>query len=177
MNPGRPRLLVDAAKIESRVAELASRISDDHAGIDELLVLGVLKGAFVFLADLARRLTVPHRVDFVTLSTYGGSTTPSDTVRLVHDLETDPTGRHVLIVDDVIDTGTTLSHLKQSLVARGAASVKSCVLLNKAKPRDDALQPEYAGFEIDDVWVVGYGLDHAGRYRSLPYVGVLDGVG
>lgn len=177
MLPDEPGLLIDAARIEDRVAELASRISEDHAGNGELLILGVLKGAFVFLADLVRGLTVPHRVDFVTLSSYGDSTTPADAVRWVHDLETDVSGKPVLIVDDVVDTGSTLGHLKETLFSRGASSVKSCVLLSKSKPRADDRQADYVGFEIDDVWVVGYGLDHAGRHRSLPYVGVVDPAG
>jgi len=133
----------------------------------------VLKGAFIFLSDLARRLTIPRRVDFVALASYGDSTTP-DAVRLIMDLRESIKDRHVLIVDDIVDTGATLVYLKQMLEAREPASVKTCALTRKIKEREDAPDLDYVGFDIPDVWVVGYGLDHADRYRTLPYIGTYE---
>ncbi len=168
----RPEVLVDEATLAQRVGELAEQISRDYAEARELYLVGVLKGAFIFLADLCRRLTVPHRVDFIAISSYGESMTSGD-IRLVMDLRSSIEGRHVLVVDDIIDTGATLDHLMDLLRARRPASLRSCILVRKDKERHVGVESDYLGFDIHDVWVVGYGLDHADRYRTLPYIGVL----
>jgi hypoxanthine phosphoribosyltransferase len=167
---GSPRVLLAEEKIRRRVDELARRISSDYAGKGEVLLVGVLKGAFIFLADLCRRLTIPRRVDFIAVSSYGDRTVSSGSVRLVLDLRGDIRGQHVLIVEDIVDTGSTLSYLHDLLRLRGPASLKTCALLRKAKGGPAV---EYVGFDISDEWVVGYGLDYADAYRTLPYIGVL----
>jgi hypoxanthine phosphoribosyltransferase len=168
-----PSVLFGEEQIRRRVIELAQQISRDYAQAQEIYLVGVLKGAFVFLADLARRLSVPRRVDFVAVASYGDSTTPQE-LRLIMDLRSAIQGRHVLIVDDILDTGSTLSYVKDLLSARGPASVKTCVLARKQKAGMDLRDADYVGFEIGDVWVVGYGLDYAEAHRALPYIGVLD---
>jgi len=168
-----PTPLFTEGEIAARVATLAAEISRDYADRDELLLVGVLKGAFIFLADLARRITVPRQVDFVALSTYGDATTPGD-VRPVMELRSDIAGHHVLVVEDIVDTGRTLGHLMPLLAARNPASLAICTFLHKEARQEVAIQPDYVGFEVPDRWVVGYGLDHAERYRALPYIGVVD---
>lgn len=168
-----PEPLLTEAQIAERVAELAVRISRDYAGKGEIVLVGVLKGAFIFLADLARRITVPRRVDFIALSTYPGTPTEPGAVRLIMDLRLDIACRHVLVVEDIVDTGRTLDYLLRTLAARRPASLRSCALLHKPARRQVAVAPDYLGFEIPDRWVVGYGLDHADRFRALPYIGVL----
>jgi hypoxanthine phosphoribosyltransferase len=169
----KPTVLHTEAEIRVRVAELAERISRDYADADELYLVGVLKGAFIFLADLCRALSIRHRVDFVALASYGTSTESSGHVRLILDLKANIAGKHVLIVDDIIDTGSTLQYLMNLLSAHEPASVKSCVLVRKVKQRREEVDVDYVGFDIDDVWVVGYGLDYADRNRTLPYIGVV----
>ena len=169
-------VLLDEAAISGRVRELARSISADYAHIrhsDERLVLvGVLKGAFVFLADLARHLSIPHHVDFIALSSYNASATASE-VRLIMDSRINVAGHHVLIVEDIVDTGHTLDYLLRTFQARHPRSLKSCVFLNKPDRREVEVKIDYLGFKIPDVWVVGYGLDFADRYRTLPYIGAL----
>lgn len=167
-----PAVLLDAAAIAARVGALAAQISADYAGVEELLVVGVLKGAFVFLADLGRRLTVPHRVDFVMASSYGAGQRREE-LRLLLDLRSAIAGQHVLVVEDIADSGHTLRHLLDHLAARGPASLKSCVLLRKPECAEVAVAADYVGFDIPNVWVVGYGLDHDDRLRTLPYIGTL----
>jgi hypoxanthine phosphoribosyltransferase len=173
MNDHSPAVLLDAATIAARVDALATAMSADYAGVDELLLVGVLQGAFVFLADLGRRLTVPHRVDFVMASSYGAGQRRGE-LRLLLDLRTEIAGRHVLVVEDIVDTGHTLRHLLDHLAARGPASLKSCVLLRKPECAEVAVAVDYLGFDIPNVWAVGYGLDHDDRFRTLPYVGTID---
>ena len=168
-----PEQLFSAQRIETRVAELAQTISHDYAGDGAVVLVGVLRGAFIFLADLARRLTIDRQVDFIALSSYDGDV-HSGVVRLVMDLRIAVAGRHVLIVDDIVDTGRTLEYLKRNMNLRGAASVRTCVLLRKPGNHEVPLEVDYCGFEIPDVWVVGYGLDYSDRYRTLPYIGVLE---
>jgi hypoxanthine phosphoribosyltransferase len=165
-----PRVLFSEETIRKRVDELARQISADYAGKGEVLLVGVLKGAFIFLSDLSRRLTIPRRVDFLAVSSYGDKTVSSGHVRLVLDLRGDITGRHVLIVEDIVDTGTTLAYLLELLRVRGPASLKTCSLLRKPKggPKVD-----YTGFEVEDDWIVGYGLDYAESFRTLPFIGIL----
>lgn len=167
-----PRVLVSEAAIERRVDELAAAISADHAAADEVLLVGVLRGAFIFLADLARRLTVPVRIDFIALSSYQGTT--SGDVRLVLDLRESIRGRHVVVVEDIVDTGNTLSYLLRTLAAREPASLKTCVLTRKPDVAALDFEVDYLGFDLPDAWVVGYGLDLADRYRALPYIGIVD---
>ncbi|RLC60288.1 MAG: hypoxanthine phosphoribosyltransferase [Chloroflexota bacterium] len=167
------RVLLDEETIAARVRELAAQISADYADAEDLVLIGVLKGAFVFLADLARRLTVPHHVDFIALSSYNRGAVSMGAVRLIMDTRASVTGRHVLVVEDIVDTGYTLDYLLRTFRARQPASLRTCVLLNKPERRRIEVPIDYLGFEIPDVWVVGYGLDYADRFRTLPYIAVL----
>lgn len=160
-------------EIQSRVSELAAQISADYAEDGQLVVVGILKGAFIFLSDLTRRLTVPHRVDFMALSSYGQTATASGAVRIIMDLRVNVEARHVLVVEDIVDTGYTLHYLLNVLRTRNPASLRSCVLLSKPDRRQVDVPVDYLGFEIPDVWVVGYGLDYAEIHRTLPYIGAL----
>lgn len=173
MSGAKPVLISEDA-IRARVDALAAQLSRDYAGVDELVLVGVLRGAFIFLADLSRRLTVPCRVDFVALSSYDRNTVSSGAVRLVMDLRVDVSGKHVLIVEDIVDSGHTLAYLAALLRARGPASLKTCALTVKPARLQVPVTLDYVGFEIPDKWVVGYGLDHRDRHRTLPYIAVLD---
>ncbi|HEY5670799.1 MAG TPA: hypoxanthine phosphoribosyltransferase [Anaerolineales bacterium] len=165
------RILIAEEAIQARVKELANEISKDLRGVESLYLVGILKGAFIFLADLARQLQIPHSVDFMALSSYGKSTT-SGAVRILMDLREPIEGRHVMIVEDILDTGHTLSYLYHILKGRNPASIRTCVLVRKR--RESVEVPlDYLGFEIPDVWVVGYGLDFADKYRTLPYIAEL----
>jgi hypoxanthine phosphoribosyltransferase len=164
------RVLFSEEAIRRRVDELARQISADYAGKGEVLLVGVLKGSFIFLADLCRRMTIPRRVDFIAVSSYGDKTVSSGNVRLVLDLRGDVLGKHVLVVEDIVDTGHTLAYLLELLRLRGPASVKTCAFLRKEKGGPPV---DYVGFEIEDEWVVGYGLDYADAYRTLPHIAVL----
>ncbi|MCC6728229.1 MAG: hypoxanthine phosphoribosyltransferase [Chthonomonadales bacterium] len=165
-------IVVDAVSIERRVAELGREISAHYAG-RSLVVVGVLTGAVVFVADLMRQISVPMELDFVATSSYGRATRTSGEVRLLKDLSHPVLGRHLLLVEDIVDTGLTLHYLVQTFGARQPASVATCALLDKPARRAQPVTLDYRGFEIDDHFVVGYGLDHAGLYRNLPYVGML----
>jgi hypoxanthine phosphoribosyltransferase len=169
-----PKVLISEQAIQDKIGELASRISEHHADVDDLLMVGVLKGSFIFLADLARRLSVPRSIDFMALSTYGDATETDGAVRMIMDLRQNIAGRHVLVVEDIVDTGYTLSYLMRNLAARQPASLTTCVLVHKPDRRQVHAQIDYLGFEIPDVWVVGFGLDWAERYRALPYIGTID---
>jgi hypoxanthine phosphoribosyltransferase len=164
-------VLVSEERIRAKVAELGKRISRDYRG-KELLLVGLLRGAIVFLSDLMREIDIPVQLDFIGISSYGAST-ESGAVRLVMDLETDIANRDVLIVEDIVDTGKTLSYLVGNLQARQPASLQICALLDKPERRQVPIAVAYVGFEIPDKFVVGYGLDFAEGYRSLPFVGVL----
>jgi hypoxanthine phosphoribosyltransferase len=168
-------ILLDEAALQKRVQELADQISADYAGIrnEDFILIGVLKGAFIFMADLTRRLTVPHRVDFIALSTYADTAQATGAVRLIMDTRADVAGRHVLLVEDILDTGYTLAYLQRLFAARGPASLRTCVLLSKPERRKVPVPVDYLGFTIPDVWVVGYGLDFADRFRTLPYIAAL----
>ncbi len=166
-------ILVEETALRSRVAELGEEISLDYAGREPLLI-GVLKGAVFFMADLMRQLTVPCEVDFMAISSYGAATGSSGVVRILKDLDINIEGRDVLVVEDIIDSGLTLSYLMRNLEAREPASLEICALLTKPDRREIEVPVRYVGFEIPNRFVVGYGLDFAERYRNLPYVGVLD---
>lgn len=168
-------VLLDEIAIRERTEALAAQISQDYAGIrnEDFILVGVLKGSFIFLADLARRLTVPHRVDFIALSSYTDATDVPGAVRLIMDTRAAIPGRHILIVEDILDTGYTLAYLQRVFSARQPASLRTCVLLSKPERRKVEVPVDYLGFEIPDVWVVGYGLDFNDRFRTLPYIAAL----
>ena len=168
-----PKPLLTAEEISGRVAELAERISEDYRDVDEIFLIGVLRGAFIFLADLSRLLKLPRRVDFIALSSYEDGD-DRGAVRLIMDLRSDLAGRHVLVVEDIVDTGHTLAYLLNAFAARQPASLKTCALVRKPTRHEVPVQIDYLGFEIPDVWVVGYGLDFNDRYRTLPYIGALE---
>ena len=172
-----PPALISERRIAERVAELARQISADYADVDELLLVGVLRGAFIFLADLARRLEVPCSIDFMALSHYEHGSTPSAGVRLIMDLRVPIAGRHVLLVEDIVDSGETLAYLRRMLEARRPASLKICALTRKPDRLTSEVRLEYVGFDIPDAWVVGYGLDYDNRFRALPYIGLLKPAG
>jgi hypoxanthine phosphoribosyltransferase len=170
--PAIERVVVSRQEIADKVRELAGLIDADYAG-KEVLLVGVLKGAVMVMADLARALTVPVSMEFMAVSSYGSGTSSSGVVRILKDLDKDITGRHVLVVEDIIDSGLTLSWLLRNLHSRGPATVEVCALLRKPDAQQVDVPVRYVGFEIPDEFVVGYGLDHAERYRELPFVGVL----
>jgi hypoxanthine phosphoribosyltransferase len=167
------QVLVAEKEIAARVAELGRAIARDYAD-GTLVLVGVLQGAIPFIADLMRALPIDVTVDFLRASSYGGGTTSSGAVRLVADLSVDVADRHVLVVDDIVDTGHTLAALKRTLEARRPRSVKTCVLLDKTGRRETEVQIDYVGFTIPNVFVVGYGLDYDGLYRNLPHVATLE---
>ena len=168
-------VLLSEAEIAARVRELGAAISSAYAGIGQpLRFVVILKGAAVFAADLMRAVEIPLTLDFMAISSYGKQTTSSGVVRILKDLEVPIGGSHVLVVEDIVDTGLTLNYLMQSLRGRGAASVRACVLLDKPDRRKVAVEPDFVGFKIPDRFVVGYGLDFAEQYRNLPFIGVLD---
>jgi hypoxanthine phosphoribosyltransferase len=166
-------VLIDEERLRSRVAELGDEVSADYVGRD-LLLIGVLKGAVFFMADLMRHLTVTCEIDFMAISSYGAATDSSGVVRILKDLDINIAGRDVLVVEDIIDSGLTLSYLMRNLEAREPASLEICALLTKPERREIDVPVRYVGFEIPNRFVVGYGLDFGERYRNLPYVGVLD---
>lgn len=165
------RVLVTTEQIQDRVKQLAEQISKDYAGVDEIYLIGILKGAFIFLADLSRQLTIPHVVDFMAVSSYGKSTN-TGAVRLIMDLREPIDGQHAIIIEDIADSGKTLKYLYQVLRWHNPASLKTCVLLRKCKENLD-VPINYLGFDIPNAWVVGYGLDYADHYRTLPYIAEL----
>jgi len=164
--------LITEDEIAQRVASLGAQISQDYQGLD-LLMVGVLRGVAVFMGDLVRSVTVPMEVDFIAISSYGTSTRSSGVVRILKDLDENVTGRHVLVVEDIIDTGLTLSYLMRTLLERRPASLEICTLLDKPARRLVDVPVRYSGFTIPDKFVVGYGLDYAQKYRNLPFIGVL----
>jgi len=166
-------ILIDRERIQARVAELAAEISHDYAGVGDVLLVCVLKGAVMFLADLSRQLAIPHAIDFMAISSYGASTESSGIVRIVMDLETSIVDRHVLVVEDIIDSGRTLDYITRNLSTRSPASLKICTLLDKKERRMLPIPVDYVGFEVPDEFVIGYGLDFVELYRNLPFIGVL----
>jgi hypoxanthine phosphoribosyltransferase len=166
------QVLIGQQQLHRRILELAAEIDEDYAG-RELLLVGVLKGAVMVMADLARAMHLPVQMDWMAISSYGSGTKSSGVVRILKDLDTDISGRHVLVVEDIVDSGLTLSWLIGNLKSRGPASVQVCVLLRKPNSARMNVEVAYTGFEIDDSFVIGYGLDYAERYRNLPFIGTL----
>ncbi len=168
-----PVVLISEEEIQQRVAALAERISNDYDSDDELVLVGVLKGSFIFLADLARKLTIPRTIEFIAVSSYGSGSKSTGAVRLVMDVRGNIEDKHVLIVEDIVDTGHTLKYLIGMLESHRPASVKTCALVRKAERAEVDVNVDYLGFDIGDEWVVGYGLDYAEQNRTLPYIGVV----
>ena len=172
LHPDLAGVIISEENIQKRVCELAAQISKEYADVDRVYLIGILKGAFIFLADLSRELTIPHVVDFMAVSSYGKTATSTGAVRVILDLRDTIENEHVIIVEDIVDTGYTLVYLLKTLRGRNPASLKTCVL--SIKDRDGLDVPiDYLGFEIPDVWVVGYGLDYADTHRTLPFVAEL----
>jgi hypoxanthine phosphoribosyltransferase len=168
-----PEILISEEDIQARVLELAERISSDYEACGEVVLIGVLKGSFIFLADLSRRLTIPRVIEFIAVSSYASGSRSSGAVRLVMDVRGNIEGKHVLIVEDIVDTGHTLNYLIGMLDSHGPASVKTCALVRKAERAEVDVDVDYLGFDIPDKWVVGYGLDYAEKNRTLPYIGII----
>ncbi len=165
--------LISEEEINKKVKEMGEQISKDYGEERELIVVGILKGAIIFLSDLVRKISLPITLDFMAVSSYGSATQSSGAVRILKDLEVDIENKHVLIVEDIVDTGLTLKYLLENLKARNPKSVKTCILLDKPSRRTVDVKVDYNGFSIPDRFVVGYGLDYAENYRNLPYIGVL----
>ena len=172
MMPDVKEVLISSKEIEDKVREIGARITEDYRG-EKPLLIGILRGAVVVMSDLMRNIDLQCELDFMDISSYGTGTSSSGVVRILKDLEEDITDRHVLIVEDIIDTGLTLSYLMRSLQARKPASLEICALLSKPSRRRAELDVKYLGFEVPDEFVVGYGLDYAGAYRNLPDICVL----
>jgi hypoxanthine phosphoribosyltransferase len=169
-----PPVLISEADIQARVAELAAQISDDYRDKGDIVLVGVLKGAFIFLADLARRLTIPRTIEFIAVSSYDSGSVTSGAVRLVMDVRGNIEHRHVLIIEDIVDTGHTLKYLIGILESHRPASIKTAALLHKPDRAEVEVPIDYIGFGIGDEWVVGYGLDYAEQDRTLPYIGHIE---
>lgn len=165
-------VLISEEKLAARIKELGEQITADYAG-KEILAIGVLRGAVLFMADLTRAIKVPVAIDFMAVSSYGAGTSSSGVVRILKDLDEDIEGKHVLIVEDIIDSGLTLSYLLENIKSRKPASLKLCTLLNKPERRKAEVHIDYNGFTVPDYFVVGYGLDYAEKYRNLPFIGIL----
>jgi hypoxanthine phosphoribosyltransferase len=169
-----PPVLIAEAEIQDRVVELAAEVDAAYRDADALVLIGVLKGSFIFLSDLARRLSIPHRIEFIAVTSYGAKESDTaDPVRLIMDVRHAIDGEHVLVVEDIVDTGHTLAYLKRLLEAHDPTSLKTCTLLHKPERTEAEVEIDFLGFTIPDVWVVGYGLDYAERFRTLPYIGTL----
>lgn len=166
-------VLIDEATLQARIQKLAAQIDSDYANQDDLLMICVLKGAFMFLSDISRAIHRAHSVDFMGISSYGKGTTSMGAVQIIMDLKAPIENRNVLIVEDIIDSGRTLDYMRRSLLARSPASLRICTLLNKPARREISVDVDYVGFDIPDEFVVGYGLDFDELYRNLPFIAVL----
>lgn len=173
MNQELPDVLIDEATLRERVQQLGEQISDDYRDKEELVMIGVLKGSFIFLADLSRELTIPRTIEFIAVSSYETGSVSTGAVRLVMDVRGNIENRHVLIVEDIVDTGHTLKYLIGILKSHRPASISTCTLLHKADQAEVDVHIDYVGFGIGDEWVVGYGLDYAEQHRTLPYIGAI----
>lgn len=166
------QVLISEETLEKRIAELGKQITEDYDNKD-LLVVGILKGANIFMSDLVRKINTKMMMDFMVVSSYGSGAVSSGVVKIIKDLDFDIEGKHIVIVEDIIDTGLTLSYLKEYLENRHAASVKICSLLNKPSRRQNHVEIDYLGFEVPDEFIIGYGIDYAENYRNLPFIGTL----
>lgn len=167
------KLVISKEQIQDKVNELAAQINADYAGKD-LVLIGVLNGAFIFLADLARSITIPHQIDFIRVASYGNSSSSSGSIRLSKDVELNMTTKHVLMVEDIIDTGSTLAWLMEKFQSANAASVKICTLIDKKERRQSNVPVDYVGFSLEKGFLIGYGLDYAEQYRYLPEIFTLE---
>ena len=166
------KVLISEEELKRRIAEMGRQITQEYHG-ELLTIVGILKGASIFFADLARSIDLPLQMDFMSVSSYGTEATSSGVVKIIKDLDAEVTGRHILLVEDIIDTGITLAYLRDYLSNRGAKSVKICTLLDKPSRREKAVQVDYIGFTMPDEFIIGYGIDYAENYRNLPYVASL----
>lgn len=166
------KVLISEEQLKAKNVELGKQIAEDYKG-KEVLVVGILKGSSIFMSDLIREMALPLQIDYMVVSSYGTSTESSGVVRIVKDLQHSIEGKHVLIVEDIVDTGLTLAYIKEILKGRGPASVKICTLLDKPARRTKEIKIDYIGFEVPDEFIVGYGIDYAEYYRNLPFVGAL----
>lgn len=167
------KILIDESSLQSRINALAAEIDEDYRDIDDLMLICVLKGAFIFLADLSRALKRPHQLDFMGVSSYGAGTESSGAVQILLDLKQDVAGKHLLIVEDIIDSGRTLDYMRRNLLARSPASLRIVTLLDKPERREVDVPVDYIGFDIPNEFVVGYGLDFGEIYRNFPYIAIL----
>lgn len=167
------RQLITSEQLQAKVKELAARISEDYAAEEEIVLVTLLKGGAIFAVDLMQKLTIPVEIDFMSVSSYGSSTKTSGVVKLVKDLDTTIEGKNVLLVEDIIDSGLTLSYVREILLARSPKSLKICTILDKPSRRKTEVPVDYVGFAIPDEYVIGYGLDYAQKFRNLPYIGIL----
>ncbi len=167
------RQLITAEALQEKVRELAARINKDYAEEEDIILITLLKGGAIFAVDLMHHLTVPVEIDFMSVSSYGSSTKTSGVVKVIKDLDVDITGRNVLLVEDIIDSGLTLSYVRALLLERKPKDLKICTILDKPSRRKTNVPVEYVGFEIPDEFVIGYGLDYAQKFRNLPYIGIL----
>ena len=177
MAKSNPDVLISAEDISARVDEIAEQISAEYADNGEIVLIGVLEGAVIFVADISRRLTIPRHIEFIAVSSSEHGSVRSGAVRLVMDVRASIEGKHVIVVEDIVDTGLTMRYLFENLATRGPISVKLCSLLEKPTKNKSGVEVDYLGFTIPDKFVIGYGLDDAGRYRNLPFVGVMEGDG
>ena len=172
LNDAIQEVLFTEEELKEKVREIGGQIEKDYAG-KEIMLIGVLRGSFIFMSDLARAIDLPCTLDFMSVSSYGKGTKSSGQVQITKDLSEDITGRHVIVIEDILDSGNTLSYLLKMLENRNPASVRLCTLLDKPERRVKPVEVHYRGFEIPDAFVVGYGLDYAEQYRNLPYIGIL----
>ena len=172
LHPDIEKILISEEEIQKRVVEMAAEIDRDYKDADQVVLVGILKGAFIFTADLSRKITVPHSVDFMSISSYGDMTVSEGAVRLIMDLRKPVTDQHIIVVEDIVDSGHTMNYLYQTLMGRHPASLKTCSLFKKNRDSLD-VPLDYVGFDLPDVWVVGYGLDYADTHRTLPYIAEL----
>lgn len=172
LHPDIERILISEDDIQRRVTEIAAEIDRDYKDLGQVILIGILKGAFIFTADLSRKMKVPHSVDFMSISSYGDTTESVGAVRLILDLRKPIVDRHVIVVEDIVDSGHTMNYLYQTLMGRHPASLRTCSLFKKNKEKLD-VPLDYVGFDLPDVWVVGYGLDYADTHRTLPFIAEL----
>lgn len=166
-------ILFSEQQLKERVAQLGREISRDYAGKEPVLLVSVLRGSYIFMADLSRAIDIPVQIDFMSVSSYGKGTNSSGQVEIKKDLSDSIEGVHVIVVEDILDSGNTLSYLLHVLSARHPASISLCTLLDKPERREKPIQADYVGFTVPNAFIVGYGLDYAEKYRNLPYIGVL----